>query len=86
MIERSVREQTTVVVNGGKRIKKNLNSATFCRTLGSNLKPQSVKETKSATINIFQKNLFVFKTFVKVELNCIFTINLFTISENFMGK
>ena len=64
LIEHSVREQTTVVVNGGKRIKKNLNSATFCRTLGSNWKPQSVKETKSATINIFRKKLFCFNYYL----------------------
>ena len=45
---------------------------------------RTVKETKSATMNIFRKFLFLFKTFVKVELNYVFTINLLTIAENCM--
>ena len=40
-----------------------------------------VKETKSATMNIFQF-FFLFKSFVKVELSYVFTINMFTIGEN----
>ena len=40
------------------------------------------KETKSATMNIFRNFLFFFKSFVKVELSYVFTINLFTIAEN----
>ena len=41
------------------------------------------KETKSATMNIFLFFFyFRFKSFVKVELNYVFTINLFTIAEN----
>ena len=31
------------------------------------------KETKSATMNIFIKFSFLFKSFVKVELNYVFT-------------
>ena len=42
------------------------------------------KETKSATMNIFQNNYFLFKSFVKVELSYVFTINLFAIGENCM--
>ena len=42
------------------------------------------KETKSATMNIFEKNYFLFKTFVKVDLSYVFTINLLTIAENCM--
>ena len=41
-----------------------------------------VKETKSATMNIFRFFLFLFKSFVKGELSNVFTINLFTIAEN----
>ena len=40
-----------------------------------------IKEAKSATMNIFHKKYFLFKSFVKVELSYIFTINLFTIAE-----
>ena len=46
-----------------------------------------VKETKSATINIFRIFfIFFFKSFVKVELSYFFTINLFTIAENCTEK
>ena len=41
----------------------------------------SVKETKSATMNIFRFFYFLFKSFVKVELSYVFKINLFTIAE-----
>ena len=41
------------------------------------------KETKSATMNIFRFFFyFLFKSFVKVELSYVFTLNLFTIAEN----
>ena len=42
------------------------------------------KESKSATMNIFRFLFFyfVFKSFVKVELSYVFTINLLTIAEN----
>ena len=33
-------------------------------------------------MNIFEIFYFVFKSFVKVELSYVFTINLFTIAEN----
>ena len=39
------------------------------------------KETKSATMNIFLKMVFV-----KVDLSHVFSINLFTIVENCMEK
>ena len=32
-------------------------------------------------MNIFRKKYFLFKSFVKVELSCVFIINLFTIAE-----
>ena len=42
----------------------------------------SLKEAKSATMNIFRKKKhFLFKSFVKVEISYVFTINLFTIAE-----
>ena len=33
-------------------------------------------------MNIFQKKYFLFKSFLKVELSYVFTINLLTIAEN----
>ena len=51
-------------------------------------KVTSIKETKSATtwMNIFRNFYFLLKSFVKVELSYVFTINLFTIAENCAGK
>ena len=47
----------------------------------------SFKETKSATMNIFRFFFyFLFKSFVKVELSYVFTINMFTIAENCTEK
>ena len=44
-----------------------------------------LKKTKSATMNIFEKkNLF--KSFVKVELSYVFTINLFAMAEDCTEK
>ena len=46
-----------------------------------------LKETKSATMNIFRFFFnFLFKSFVKVELSYVFTINRFTIAENCTKK
>ena len=45
-----------------------------------------IKETKSATLNIFRFFYFLFKSFVKVELSYVFTIHLFTIAENCTEK
>ena len=45
-----------------------------------------LKETKSATMNIFRFFYFLFKSFVKVELSYAFTINMFTIAENCTEK
>ena len=46
----------------------------------------SFKETKSATMNIFRFFYFLFKSFVKVKLSYVFTINLFTFAENCTEK
>ena len=46
----------------------------------------SFKKTKSATMNIFRFFYFLFKSFLKVELSYVFTINLFTIAENCTDK
>ena len=58
-----------------------------------NIEPQikkdsfTIKETKSATMNIFSIFFyFLFKSFVKVELSYVFTINLFTIAKNCTEK
>ena len=45
-----------------------------------------IKETKSVTMNIFQFFYFFFKSFVKVELSYVFTINMFTRAENCTEK
>ena len=45
-----------------------------------------LKETKSATMNIFEIFYFLFKSFAKVELSYVFIINLFTIAENCTEK
>ena len=45
-----------------------------------------LKETKSATMNIFDFFYFLFKSFIKVKLSYVFTINLFTIAENCTEK
>ena len=43
------------------------------------------KETRSVTMNIFrEKNLF--KSFVKIELSYVFTINMFSTTENCIEK
>ena len=47
----------------------------------------NVKETKSATMNIFRFFFyFLLKSLVKEELSSVFTINLFTIAENCTEK
>ena len=43
-----------------------------------------IKETKSATMNIFR--IFFFRSFVKVGLSYVFTIDMFTIAENCTEK
>ena len=61
----------------------NENSESKCTTSCIYLERLSFKETKSATMNIFLFFFyFLFKSFVKVELSYVFTINLFTIAEN----
>ena len=45
-----------------------------------------IKEAKSATMNIFRNFYFLFKSFVKVKLSYVFTLNLFTIAENCTEK
>ena len=73
-----------------KEKRKNVNrliSITFTRTCSTySKKLLFIKETKSATMNIFRIFYFVFKSFVKVELSYVFTINLFTIAENCTEK
>ena len=48
---------------------------------------QLLKAAYSVTMNIFQKKRnFLFKSFVKVELSYVVTINLFFTAENCMEK
>ena len=44
------------------------------------------KAAYSVTMNIFRKFLFLFKSFVKVELSYVFTIKMFSTAENCMEK
>ena len=59
----------------------------MCYSVRCNSLPLHIfKETKSATMNTFRFISFLFKSFVKVELSYVFTINLFTIAENCTEK
>ena len=44
------------------------------------------KAAYSVTLNIFEKNSFLLKPFVKIELSYVFTINMFSTGENCMEK
>ena len=44
------------------------------------------KETRSVTINIFRKKYFLFKSFLKIELSYVFTINIFSTAEGCMEQ
>ena len=44
------------------------------------------KETRSVTINIFRKKYFHIKSFVKIELSYVFTINMFSTAETCMEQ
>ena len=46
----------------------------------------TLKETRSVTMNIFEKKSFHFKSFVKIELSYVFTVNMFSTAENSMEK
>ena len=39
------------------------------------------KETRSVTMIIFREKYFLFKSFVKIEFSCVFTINMFSTAE-----
>ena len=41
-----------------------------------------LKEANSVSCNIFRNFLFLFKSFVKIELVYVFTINMFSTAEN----
>ena len=45
-----------------------------------------LKETKSATMNIFPFFYFLLNSFALIELSYVFTINLFTLAENCTEK
>ena len=45
-----------------------------------------LKATRSVTMNIFRKNYFLFKSFVKIKLSYIFTINMVRTAENCKKK
>ena len=46
---------------------------------------QDIKETRSVTMNIFRKKqINLFKSFVKIELSYVFTINMFSTAESCM--
>ena len=45
-----------------------------------------IKETRSVTMNIFRKKSILFKSFVKIELSYVFTINMLSTAENCSEK
>ena len=45
-----------------------------------------IKETRSVTMTIFRKTYFLFKSFVKIELSYVFTINMFSTAESCMEQ
>ena len=45
-----------------------------------------IKETRSVTMNIFRKKYFLFKSFIKIELSYVFTINMFSTAESCMEQ
>ena len=46
-----------------------------------------IKKARSVTMTIFRKKKsFLFKSFVKIELSYVFTINMFSTAENCMEK
>ena len=47
---------------------------------------KTFKETKSVTMNIFQKKKKKIESFVKIEFSYVFTINIFSTAENCMKK
>ena len=44
------------------------------------------KETRSVTMNIFREKKILFKSFVKIKLSYVFTINMFITVENCLEK
>ena len=56
-------------------VMRRLSSSTIC-----------FKETKSVTMNIFKKTYLFFKSFVKIKLCYVFTMNMFSAAENCMEK
>ena len=48
---------------------------------------EAFTETRSVTMNIFRKkNFFLFKSFVKIELSYVFTINMFSTAVSCMEQ
>ena len=45
-----------------------------------------IKETRSVTMTIFRKKYFLFKSFVKIELSYVYTINMFSTAESCMEQ
>ena len=43
-------------------------------------------ETRSVTMNIFRKKYFLFKSFIKIKLSYVFTINVFSTAESCMEQ
>ena len=63
---------------GVRKLKLSVNGTVISKLL--------IKEARSVTMNIFQKFSFLFKTFVKIELSYVFTINMSSTAENCMEK
>ena len=68
------------------KVQKNLSKITNLKKAKDVKTKLSLKETWSVTMNIFRKISFLFKSFVKIELSYVFTINMFSTAENCMEK
>ena len=61
-------------------------SRTCVKRLRSKRPKIGFKETRSVTMIIFRKKYFLFKSFVKIELSYVFTIDMFSTAESCMEQ
>ena len=54
--------------------------------IGISVNKLTLKETRSVTLNIFRKKKILFKSFVKIELSYVLTINMLSTAENCMEE
>ena len=52
----------------------------------NNIYVTDIKETRYVSMNIFRKKTQLFKSFVKIELSYVLTINMFSTAESCMEQ